>query len=189
MKFRHATLDDLETIVAWRREVTDWIHSKGSDQWDNTGLSRAEFERRMIRSIKANETWMAVDDDDNPVGTIAIDLVPDEGLWTDEELGRAYIIHRMMVPRSHAGRGIGARMVEFAESLARRHGREKLVIDVWNSNKNLHRYYEKIGFRYVRTVSNHWTPSATLFERPVSGVDPAARVPELTPTPFKDEGR
>jgi GNAT superfamily N-acetyltransferase len=105
---------------------------------------------------------MALDDNDQPIGTIAIDLVPDEGLWTRGELEKSYIIHRMMVPRSHGGEGIGAAMVEFAADLARSHGRSMLIIDVWNSNKELHKYYESLGFRYVRIVPNHWAPSATL---------------------------
>jgi len=189
MRFRLATLDDLDAIVSWRWEVASWIHSRGSDQWDTTGLSRDEFKRRITRSISAGETWLAVDESGEPVGTIAIDLVPDEGLWTDEELGRSYIIHRMMVPRKHAGKGTGAKMVEFAEDLARSHGRQVLVIDVWNTNKELHQYYERLGFRYVRTVPHHWTPSATLFEKPVSRFDHSVEGPKLTPVPFKDEGR
>jgi GNAT superfamily N-acetyltransferase len=132
---------------------------------------------------------MALDDTGEPVGTIAIDLVPDEGLWTAEDLEQSFIVHRMMVPRMHAGKDIGRRMVEFAEDLARSHGRRKLVIDVWNTNKELHEYYERLGFRYVRTVSGHWTPSATLFEKEVANFDPSVRGPKLTPVPFKDEGR
>lgn len=189
MKFRQATMDDIHLISAWRWEVAGWIHAKGSDQWDTTGLSRDEFERRITRSIKAGETWLALEDDGRPVGTIAIDVVADEGLWTDDELRQSHIIHRMMVPRSESGRGIGFAMVKFAEDLARSHGRRKLVLDAWNTNKELHRYYESLGFRYARTVPNHWTPSATLFEKQIAGVDSTAKGPELTPVQFRDEGR
>lgn len=189
MKFRQATMEDIHLLADWRWEVAAWIHAKGSDQWDTTGLSREEFERRITRSIKAGETWLALDDDGRPVGTIAIDVVGDEGLWTDEELSRSYIIHRMMVPRSESGREIGAAMVKFAEDLARSHGRCKLVLDAWNTNKALHQYYESLGFRYVRTVPNHWTPSATLFEKPVADCDPTVKGPERKPVQFRDEGR
>lgn len=189
MKFRQATMDDVPLITDWRWEVSAWIKSKGSDQWDITGLSREEFERRITRSIKAGETWLALDDDGRPVGTIAIDVVGDAGLWPDDELRQSYVIHRMMVPRTESGRGIGAAMVKFAEDLARSHGRRKLVLDAWNTNKELHRYYESLGFRYARTAPNHWTPSATLFEKQVTDFDPAVTGPELTPVQFRDEGR
>lgn len=189
MRFRQATMDDIHLLSAWRWEVAAWIHEKGSDQWDTSGLSREEFERRITRSIKAGETWLALDDDDRPVGTIAIDVVGDAGLWTDDELRQSYAIHRMMVPRSESGRGIGAAMVKFAEDLARSHGKRKLVLDAWNTNKQLHRYYENLGFKYTRTVTDHWTPSATLFEKPVSNFDPTAKGPDLAPVQFRDEGR
>ncbi|WP_181043642.1 GNAT family N-acetyltransferase [Actinokineospora auranticolor] len=179
----------MDLITDWRWEVTDWIHSKGSDQWDSTGLSRDEFQRRISRSIEAGETWLALDNSGEPVGTIAIDLVPDEGLWTGDELSKSYIVHRMMVPRSHAGQGIGKEMIAFAEDLARSHGRQYLVLDAWNTNKSLHEYYESLGFKYVRTVSDHWTPSATLFEKEVSNYDPNVKGPDINPTPFKDKGR
>lgn len=188
MKFRQATMDDIHLIADWRWEASSWIHAKGSDQWDVTGLSREEFERRITRSIKAGETWLALDED-RPVGTIAIDVVADEGLWTDEELRQCYVIHRMMVPRVESGRGVGGMLVKFAEDLARTHGRCKLVLDAWNTNKALHRYYESLGFRYVRTVPNHWTPSATVFEKPVSDCDSTVAGPDLTPVQFRDEGR
>jgi GNAT superfamily N-acetyltransferase len=189
MKFRQATMEDIHLLADWRWEVAAWIHEKGSDQWDTTGLSREEFERRITRSIKAGETWLALDDDGRPIGTIAIDVVGDEGLWTDEELRQSYVIHRMTVPRPESGRGVGAAMVNFAEDLARSHGRRKLVLDAWNTNKELHRYYESLGFQYVRTVPNHWTPSATLFEKPVADFDPTINGPEPTPVQFRDEGR
>ncbi|WP_084477433.1 GNAT family N-acetyltransferase [Actinokineospora enzanensis] len=189
MKFRRATAEDMDLITDWRWEVTDWIHEKGSDQWGDAGLTRDEFQRRIQRSIDAGETWLAIADNGEPVGTIAVDLVPDEGLWTDDELDRSYIIHRMMVPRGHAGKGIGGEMVKFAENLARSHGRENLILDVWNTNHGLHRYYESLGFEMVRTVPNHWTPSATLFEKRVSNFDPAVVGPKIKATPFKDVGR
>ncbi|MBP2321541.1 GNAT superfamily N-acetyltransferase [Kibdelosporangium banguiense] len=189
MKFRQATMDDIDLLADWRWEVSAWIHEKGSDQWDITGLSREEFERRITRSIKAGETWLALDDNDRPVGTIAIDVVGDEGLWADEELGESYVIHRMMVPRAYSGRGVGVAMMKFAEDLARSHGRRKLVLDAWNTNKELHSYYESFGFRRVRTVSNHWTPSATLFEKLVPNFDPTAKGPDKTPIQFRDQGR
>jgi hypothetical protein len=41
-------------------------------------------------------------------------------------------------------------------------------LDAWTTNRGLHAYYESQGFRHVRTVPNHHTPSATLFERRVT---------------------
>jgi GNAT superfamily N-acetyltransferase len=189
MKFRQAVAEDIPLLTEWRWSVAEWIRDRGSDQWDTTGLSRDEFASRITRSVDAGETWLALDDDGRPVGTIAIDVVGDDGVWSDDELRQSYVIHRMMVPRSEAGRGIGSAMVKFAEDRARSHGRQKLVLDAWTSNVDLHRYYERLGFRHVRTVPDHWTPSAAVFEKAVDNFDPTIVGPDLTPIQFRDSGR
>ncbi len=61
-------------------------------------------------------------------------------------------------------------MLDHAENLARRDGRKMFILDAWTSNPDLHAYYESQEFRQVRTVTDHYTPSATLFERPVSAI-------------------
>lgn len=73
----------------------------------------------------------------------------------------------MVIDRAAAGRGVGAELINHAVRLAHRHGRDRLVLDAWTSNDGLHEYYQSQGFRYVRTVPGHWTPSAALFERAV----------------------
>lgn len=168
MKIRLAAVADLPTILRWREDAAVWLHRRGSDQWSDAGLTRDAFIHRVTDSIQAGATWIAEDDDGTPLGTIAVDSTSDPGLWRPEELERAYVLHRMITDRSvAAGRGVGALMLDHADRLARRAGRTMLILDAWTSNPNLHAYYESQGFRCVRTVPGHYTPSATLFERPV----------------------
>jgi GNAT superfamily N-acetyltransferase len=164
---RLATADDVHDILRWREDAAHWLHQRGSDQWSDVGLSRDAFAKRVTESIHNGTTWIAEDDDGTPVGTIAVDSAPDPGLWTPEELRSAYVIHRMITDRSASGRGIGKLMLNHAETLARRDGREVLILDAWTSNPDLHAYYESQGFRRIRTVADHHTPSATLFVRSV----------------------
>lgn len=171
MKIRTATVSDLPTILRWREETAAWLHGRGSDQWSDAGLTRDSFIYRVTESIQAGTTWIAEDDDGNPLGTIAVDSTSDPGLWTPEELERAYVIHRMITDRAAAGRGVGAFMLDHAEGVARQHGRNMLILDAWTSNPDLHVYYQSQGFRCVRTVPDHYTPSATLFERPVPDME------------------
>jgi GNAT superfamily N-acetyltransferase len=165
VRIRKAVADDLPTILRWRTEAAAWLRKRGSDQWSDLGLSRDAFIDRVTDSIKAGETWIAEDDDGTSLGTIAVDLSPDPGLWSEEELESAFVVHRMITDRSAVGRGVGARLLDHAEHLARRAGRKRLILDAWSTNRGLHAYYESQGFRHVRTVRDHHTPSATLFER------------------------
>lgn len=166
MKVRAARPTDLPTILQWRRDTAEWLAESGSDQWSdqhNTDL----FDLRVEQSVAAGETWIAEDDDRAPLGAIAIDTRPDTDLWTPTELEAAYVLHRMIVARSAVGRGVGAALIDHAEQLARQHGRTSLLLDAWTSNTRLHDYPCAQGFRYVRTVAGHPTPSAALFARPV----------------------
>jgi GNAT superfamily N-acetyltransferase len=167
VKIRRATENDLPTIVRWREERATWLREQGSDQWNDAGLTRDAFVMRVTQSIADGETWMVVNDDDSSLGTIAIDTEADPGLWSQAELSSAYVLHRMISDKSSSGTGIGDAMLEHAEQLARTDGKTRLILDAWTSNEQLHAYYERKGFRYVRTVSGHSTPSATLFERSV----------------------
>lgn len=167
MNIRKAVHDDLSTILRWRTEAAAWLNGQGSDQWSESGLSRDAFIDRVTDSIRTGETWIAEDDDGTALGTIAVDLNSDAGLWAEEELESAFVVHRMITDRSAVGRGVGARLLDHAEDLARQAGRKMLILDAWTSNSGLHAYYESQGFRQVRTVPDHYTPSATLFERPV----------------------
>jgi GNAT superfamily N-acetyltransferase len=171
VKIRKAAIGDLPTICKWREEAAAWLHEQGSDQWSDSGLTREVFIDRVTDSIRAGETWIAEDDDGISLGTIAVDLRSDPGLWSEEELENAFVVHRMITDRSAVGCGVGTQLLDHAERLAWRAGRKMLILDAWSSNRGLHAYYESQGFRYVRTVLGHYTPSATLFERLVTETD------------------
>jgi GNAT superfamily N-acetyltransferase len=168
VRIRQAATDDLPTILRWRREAAAWLHKQGSDQWSGSGLTRDAFIDRVTDSIQAGETWIAEDDDGSPLGTIAVDSSSDPGLWSEQELKTAFVVHRMITDRSAVGRGVGTRLLDHADDLARRAGRKMLILDAWNTNRGLHAYYESQGFQHVRTITDHRTPSATLFYRPVT---------------------
>ena len=177
MEIRQAHSGDVETIVHWRAEAACWIAERGFDQWSSAGLDDEEFRRRVSESVHNGETWMAVDRGEL-VGTIAIDHNPDPGLWSREEQEHAVIVHRMIVPRFASGRGVGALLLLQAERIAEQRGRMYIRLDAWTSNTELHDYYRNSKFRYVRTVNDHHTPSAALFERRVWSVP----LPAFPPT-------
>lgn len=165
MRIRQAHSADAPTIVRWRQEAASWLADIGSDQWSDAGLTQDAFEHRVSDSIAAGETWIAEDSEGRPLGTIAVDTTADAGLWSPDELRNAYVIHRMIIDRSAAGRGVGEKLINHAIHLAQQTGRTRLILDAWTSNKRLHKYYCSQGFRHVRTVVEHSTPSGALFMR------------------------
>ena len=165
MNIRPATADDLPEIVRWRHDAAAWLAEQGSDQWSDAGISGDEFAHRVSQSINDGETWMAVADDGTPLGTIALDQWADPGLWSDGQLSRSLVIHRMIIDRSATRRGIGAVLLRHADRVAADRGLDWLVLDAWTTNIGLHDYYERHGFERVGTVPNF--PSGALFQRRV----------------------
>lgn len=161
-----AQLRDIGAIWQLRAERAQWLSDLGSDQWSQAGLDREAFMERVQASIEAGETWIWLDDG-AVLGTIALDHWADPGLWSTEERDESLIVHRMMTTRAAAGRGIGAALLQHAEQVAAAHNCGWLRLDAWSTNHALHRYYERQGFRHVRTATEHGTPSGALFERPV----------------------
>lgn len=166
LKIRQARLDDVLRILELRHKAADWLETLGSDQWSDAGIGDTEFVRRVQMSIEHGETWVA-EIDHKVIGTIAVDHWSDPGLWSPDELSESMIIHRMIIDREYAGRGIGKDLLDQAESVAAKQGAKWLRLDAWTTNGGLHAYYEKAGFRYVRTGPKT-LPSAVLFERPVN---------------------
>ncbi len=62
------TAADVNTIVALREYRTKWLAARGSDQWQDAGLSRLEFECKVRASIWTGCAWMATDDDGQALG-------------------------------------------------------------------------------------------------------------------------
>lgn len=156
---------DVDTILRWRRDAAAWLAAHGSDQWSDAGLSTNKFTDRVARSIAMGETWMAVNDDGTPVGTIALDQWSDPGLWSEEQLAESLVLHRMIIDRNSRGRGVGDALLDHAERTAAALGLAWLRLDAWSTNTELHGYYLRRGFDWVRTASGF--ASGALFQRRV----------------------
>ena len=174
---RRATRADLESIVAMRQERTAWLAARGTDQWQ-VGLSIDGFVERVQSSINAGETYIAVDEQDTPVGTIAVDTWTNPALWSEAELAEAVIIHRMITWPQRSNKGVGKTLLEHAAKVALKAGRPWIRLDAWTNNEDLHAYYESAGFRHVRTVKDHKSKSTALFEKRAR-----VRLPSSKPEP------
>lgn len=112
------------------------------------------------------------------IGTITVDELADTDFWRrSDRVKDALYVHRMAVSRQRAGEGIGSAMLNWAGRRALWTGRPKLRLDAWRTNDDLHKYYEKQGFRRLRTVPVARRGSGELFERPAGlQVDERVRI-------------
>ena len=152
--------DDIAIVAKLWTEVAAWLAEQGTDQWQYP-IKMHNIEA----AVAAGSCWIA-EEDGEPVGTITVDTNAEPGLWTDEELSDAVIVHRMVIARRHAGRNLGDILLQHAEDLGRKLGRHWIRLDAWTTNTLLHDYYRRVGFRLVR-IADPTLISAALFERPI----------------------
>jgi GNAT superfamily N-acetyltransferase len=167
---RPAQPDDVEVIMSWRRERVAWLAQRGEDQW-SVPLPRSAI----AATVLAGQTWMVWDGED-PVATVTLAASADadafwkpdvdpEPLWypADRPTDALYAA-KMMVPRRHAGDGLGSEILDWAGGRAYIAGLTWLRFDAWTTNTRLHAYYVGLGFEHVRTVQSR--VSGACFQKP-----------------------
>jgi GNAT superfamily N-acetyltransferase len=147
VKISSAQPDDVAKLLAFREEAAAWLRQLGSDQWQ-----RPYPADRLLAAIEAESVFM-VTDGDATAATITLDAQAEAGLWTEQELAEpSLFITKLTVARSHSGRNLGGRLLDWAGDRGYRAGAEWLRLDAWTTNEALQRYYLQEGFSHVRTV-------------------------------------
>lgn len=162
---------DLAEILDMRAEAASWLGALGTDQWSRPFPDEQSQTDRLLAGIIAGETWM-VRDGDTTIGTITVNDFANPLLWTAAECAEpARYVHKMTVRRSHAGAGLGGRLLDWAGNRAALANAKWLRLDAWTTNAALQDYYRRQGFEHVRTVVRPDYPSGALFQRPAKLVD------------------
>ncbi|MFH9435680.1 GNAT family N-acetyltransferase [Streptomyces rochei] len=147
MRICPARPQDLAKLLAFREEAATWLSHLGTDQWQ-----RPYPADKLLATIEAGTVFM-VRDGATTVATITLTPVAEEGLWTEEELREPSLyINKLTVARTHAGRNLGGRLLDWAGDRAHQAGIKWLRLDAWTTNTALQDYYLRRGFEHVRTV-------------------------------------
>ncbi|MGF1426674.1 GNAT family N-acetyltransferase [Kitasatospora sp. LaBMicrA B282] len=176
---RAAVPADLDRLAALRAGAAAWIaREHGSPQWSEP-LDAAHA----LGWIECGATVVAMlEPGGEPIATLTDRPSGSPRLWTPAELtAKARYFSRFTVDRRYAGRGIGARLADWARWRAALAGAELVRANAWRDNPGLHAYYLGYGFRLVRTVEGH--RSGAVLEMPVRRT-PAAGVHEVGEVPL-----
>lgn len=90
---------------------------------------------------KGDMFWIALDDNDRVIGSIGCNLLPD-----DEA-----VLHRLYVKYSLKRQGIGAKLLDAAESFARENGRKTMKLHLGEKSTYFEsrHFYPKHGYTFV----------------------------------------
>lgn len=169
---RPAIPDDTATVYAIVHHAAAWLHERGYDQWPDASPSLSHDQ--LLKQIGNGGTFLVTDGRD-PVATIAVTSRGDTDFWTPRELAEpAAYISKAAVVRNRAGQGLGAMLLRWVTDYAARQGALWARLDAWRTNQELHDYYRRQGWTYLRTVDLPHRRSGTLFQHPATP-DPQAR--------------
>ena len=135
---RRAGLAEVDEIVAMLSEAACWLLSRGIRQWPDP------FPRERVERLVRRGDFYVARLDGEPVATLALQWA-DPAFWGDRQDDAGYV-HALAVRRTHGGRGLGAKLLDWAEAEVGACGREFLRLDCLAENGALRRYYEEQGF-------------------------------------------
>jgi GNAT superfamily N-acetyltransferase len=176
LTLRRATEHDQNLIVGLIDGAAEWLRTKNTDQWAQPWPSLDDRSHRILRDLRAGRTWIAWDDG-SPIATITADS-QDNSIWPQHaRRDQAVYVCRLVVSRTHAGRGIGAELLDWAGMRGLRHHDARWIrVDVWTTNRALHAYYQQQGFEFYgfcEQADNY--PSAALFQKSTAIIRPTFR--------------
>lgn len=156
---RLAGPDDVEGVLDLLGEAASWIRvSTGIDQWPQ------RFPRQFVADLVDEGGVYVMLDAEQLVATLCLQWA-DSMFWPNAD-DEALYVHRLVVKRSHAGRGIGEQLLAWAAELAAGAGRSYLRLDCMTENTRLRRYYEALGFHHQGDVSGDNPPPFNASFRP-----------------------
>lgn len=161
LDIRPALPDELELVEGLLSGASDWLASRGIDQWQYPPHTD-----RIGQALLRGEVFLAFADG-QPIATLQVDTAADPEFWMPEDKPEAALyVHRMAVRREAAGMGVGGMLLDWAAEQAAAAGKTCLRLDAWKDNPGLHHYYERAGFTLIRVVDLPHRRSGALFQRP-----------------------
>jgi GNAT superfamily N-acetyltransferase len=139
LELRRAEPAHVDEIAAVLSEAARWLLARGIRQWPDP------FPRSRVEPLVRRGDFYLARIAGEPVATLAL-LWSDPTFWGEQREDAGYV-HALAVRRSRAGRGLGARLLDWAEAEVVANGREFLRLDCVAENHALRRYYEKQGFQ------------------------------------------
>jgi GNAT superfamily N-acetyltransferase len=143
---------DAETASAIMNEAADWLAGRGETLWFPEELTP----ERLMAPIEAGELHL-VQIQGEPMGTVIFQL-SDKLYWPDMPEGDSAYIHKIILKRSAAGKGVSRQIIEWAKNKAHDMGMKYLRLDTEAARAKLCSLYESAGFtsHSERQVGRHY---------------------------------
>lgn len=171
MEIIREDITHIEEISKLYDDVCDYLCEHGNYPGWKKGVYPTKNDAK--EGIKESTLYIAKDNN-KIVGTVILRHKPEEGYknveWASESnYEKIYVIYTLAVHPNSIGLGIGKKLLDFAEEIARKEGCTSLRLDVVKGNIPAENLYKKCGYKYVGTTSlgyeDYGLPWYNLYEK------------------------
>lgn len=147
---RRAKVMDVGEILMMALACGAAMRARGIFQWNEAYPSEAAF----LNDVARGELWVW-DSGSGPVGCLALSERMDSEYqavsWETPDRGARYV-HRLAVHPNLQRRGLGARLMDFAEDRSRSEGATAIRLDTFSRNEGNQRFYAQRGYKRLGAV-------------------------------------
>lgn len=145
-----ANLNDIKQIMEIINKTVEEMKSYNNTQWDENYPQDKDFEK----DIELGDLY--VDKENNTItGFICVNYIEpveyNDLNWSKDE--KCMIIHRMAVNPKCRNKGIGSKLMNFAEELAIKNGVNYLKTDTYSINTKMNSLFRKFNYELVGQMS------------------------------------
>jgi len=144
MMIRKAKINELDEIMNMYASCVDGMQKANIDQWDSTYPNR-----KIISEDIRNKSFYIFLINDKIIGGINIDKIQDKTYldieWKDKG-NKFLVVHRLAVRHEFWKKGIGNKLMIFAESLVKEKKLNSIRLDTYSSNPIAINFYLNLGY-------------------------------------------
>lgn len=159
---RRATADDVPAVLRMFDEIIAWFVSIGNDgQWGTEPWSTQERQiRRVTEACALPGAWIAEHPD---AGVIGILVLGEAMGYVPAAVEPELYVRLLLAARDPRARGIGRRLLAFADDEAREAGVDRLRVDCYGGGSgDLVRFYESCGYERIEAFDEDGWPAQLL---------------------------
>lgn len=151
MIVRKAKTNDLDDIMMVYKSCVKGMIDLGIDQWDES------YPNKTIISddIKEQNYYVGIDNNEIIAG-IKIDNQQDPTYLTiewEDKSNAFMVVHRLCSKTNVWNKGIGKKMMLFAEKLAIDNGKKSIRLDTYVNNPKAMEFYERLGYKKLGFIN------------------------------------
>jgi GNAT superfamily N-acetyltransferase len=147
MIIRKAEISDLENIMKMYKSCVAGMLKNSIDQWDATYPNAGVIMEDLIA-----QTYFVAEENSIIIGGINIDQNQDKTYleidWEDKS-DSSLVVHRLGVKEEFWKKGIGKKLMIFAENLVVEKGLKSIRLDTYSGNPKAMEFYINLGYQQL----------------------------------------